>query len=298
MSADAHGNFTGKRLVVFGCGYVGTAVAREAITRGMKVTALTRNAAKAAALEADGIETVVADLAGRDWHAHVTGEADFLLNCVSSGGGGIEGYQRSYVEGMRSVLEWARELGAPGTLVYTSSTSVYPQDGGARVDETAPTESVSERAGVLLAAERSLRESGVCHRWFILRLAGIYGPGRHQLLEQVRAGEVAGRAEIHLNLIHRDDICAAVWAAFTAAPKVANETFNVADDGAAPKGDVVVWLADQLRVPVPTFTGARAEGRRAVTPNRIISKERIKRQLGWRPGFPTFREGYGKILSR
>ena len=56
MPPFAHGNFSGKRLVVFGCGYVGGAVAREARERGMRVTALTRNAAKAIPLREAGIE--------------------------------------------------------------------------------------------------------------------------------------------------------------------------------------------------------------------------------------------------
>ena len=87
-----------------------------------------------------------------------------------------------------------------GTLVYTSSTSVYSQGGGVQVDETVPATGASERAQLLLDAEARLKSNaGACARWFVLRLAGIYGPGRHHLLEQVRAGEVSGTAEHHLN---------------------------------------------------------------------------------------------------
>ena len=124
---------TQKHLVVFGAGYVGVEVARQAITRGLRVTALTRNAIKATALRALGVEVIVADLAEGGWYVHpaLAGGADFVLNCVSSGGGGIDGYRRSYVDGMRSVLAWVYRVPV-GTLVYTSSTSVYPQDGGVR----------------------------------------------------------------------------------------------------------------------------------------------------------------------
>src|SRR4051794_36558855 len=117
-----------KRLIIFGCGYVGSAVARRAVQAGWKVRALTRNPEKAAALRNQGIDVVVADLASQAWHATFAAGADFVLNAVSSGGAGLEGYRHSYVEGMRSLLSWIR-AGAPvGTLVYTSSTSVYPQD--------------------------------------------------------------------------------------------------------------------------------------------------------------------------
>jgi nucleoside-diphosphate-sugar epimerase len=297
MSGVAHGNFPDrKHAVILGCGYVGAAMALQAVARGLRVSALTRNAAKAEALRAAGVQAViVADLASEQWHGQIAGGADFVLNCVSSGGGGVDGYRQSYLAGMTSVVAWLRQSGAAGAAVYTSSTSVYPQGDGVRVDESAATGG-EERAQVLLATEQILlaAEAAAASR-VVLRLAGIYGPGRHHLLEQVRAGEAAGRAEAHLNLAYRDDIVAAVWAAWS-APAGAR-IYNVADDGAATKGEVVAWLAARLGVGLPRFTGVPAGGRRAVTPDRIIANDRLKSELGWRPSYPTFREGYEKILS-
>lgn len=298
MTADTHGNFVGKSLVVFGCGYIGGEVALQALARGMRVTGLTRNPAKAEVWRKAGIEMVVADLSGYGWHAGIAGGADFVLNSVSSGGGGIAGYRRSYVEGMDSVLTWGRDRGAVGTMVYTSSTSVYPQGDGVTIDERTPTGG-EERTDVLLEAETLLHQGAeACRRWFVLRLAGIYGPERHHLLDQVRSGEIGGRGDHYLNLVHRDDITAAVWACFAASPAIANQTFNVADDGAAPKSEIVGWLAARLGVPVPFFTGAPVAGRRAVTPDRIITNAKLKTTLGWQPRYPTFREGYESLLSR
>ena len=291
----------GKRLVIFGCGYVGTAVAREACRAGLRVEALTRNSGRAAELAALGAHPVVADLAADTWHELLAPGADLVLNCVSSGGGGLDGYRRSYVEGMRSLLAWARR-DPVGTLVYTSSTSVYPQDGGVAVDEEAPTEGAGETGRILLEAEEWLRRgSDACGRWFILRLAGIYGPGRHQLLEHVRAGTavIAGSGTQHLNLAHRDDICAAVWAAFTAPASLSGGIFNVVDDAPAPKAEVVQWLAEQLGRPAPRFTGGAASARRgfASPPDRLISNAKLKAKLGWKPRYPSFREGCAAILS-
>jgi nucleoside-diphosphate-sugar epimerase len=291
----------GKRLVIIGCGYVGTAVAREACRAGLRVEALTRNPGRAAELAAMGAHPVVADLATDTWHGRLAPGADLVLNCVSSGGGGLDGYRRSYVEGMRSLLAWAQRDPA-GTIVYTSSTSVYPQGGGMVVDEEAPTEGAGETGRILLEAEDSLRRgSGACGRWFILRLAGIYGPERHHLLEQVRAGaaEISGSGAQHLNLAHRDDICAAVLAAFTAPASLSGGIFNVADDAPAPKAEVARWLAEQLGRPAPRFTGGAASARRgfASPPDRLISNAKLKATLGWKPRYPSFREGYAAILS-
>lgn len=313
MSADAHGNFLGKRLVVFGAGYVGSAVAREAVARGMNVTALTRNAEKAGHLRDLGVTTVVADLAGSDWHGQIPGAPEFVLNCVSSGGAGLIGYEQSYLAGMKSILAWAGDHGAIGTFVYTSSTSVYSQGQGATVDESMPTTASSDRAQVLIDTERllvtgrqPLRGAAVSagqlkspyHRFFILRLAGIYGPDRHHLLEQVRSGEIAGRGDYRLNLIHRDDICSAIGAAFGAPPEIKDEIFNVADNGPATKTEITGWLAARLGLPLPRFTGAPAAGRRAITPDRIVDNGKLRRRLGWAPRFPSFREGYENLLSR
>lgn len=302
MSANAPGIFRGKHLVVFGAGYVGGAVAREAVRQGLRVTALTRNATRVSALAADGCEVVIDELASAAWHGKIPGGADFVLDCVSSGGGGAEAYQRSYVEGMQSILGWAKSSGGVGTLLYTSSTSVYPQSGGARVEEDASTEGAGETSRILIEAENLLRGAApdAVRRWLILRLAGIYGPGRHHLLDQLRDGEteMGGRGEHRLNLIHRDDVVSAVLAAFAASPEEsANEIFNLADNGAASRADVVGWLAAQLGCAAPRFTDSAVVGRRAVTPDRVIVNDKIKAVLGWRPRYPDFRSGYRAILE-
>jgi nucleoside-diphosphate-sugar epimerase len=292
-------SFDGRRLVIFGCGYVGQAVAGAAQARGACVTALTRNPETAAALRAQGIEVVVGDLAGEAWHGFIPGRPDFLLNSVSSGGGGIEAYRHSYVGGMASIVAWARRTGPAGTAVYTSSTSVYPQGDGASVDEKASNAGGTERAQLLLEAENNLRTApDACARWFILRLAGIYGPGRHYLADQVAQGEVAGIGEHRLNLIHRDDAAAAILACFLAPPGIANEVFNLADDDPTRKSDVATWLAERLGHPVPRFTGESHGTRRPVAPDRIIVNQKIKSVLGWTPQYPSFREGYASFLSR
>jgi nucleoside-diphosphate-sugar epimerase len=294
-------SLVGRRLVIFGCGYVGTAVAREAQAAGLRVEALTRNADRAAALTELGTSVVVADLATDTWHQRIAPGPEFVLNCVSPGGGGTEGYRRSYIGGMRSILSWA-EGGAIGTLVHTSSTSVYPQSGGLAVNETDSTDGAGDLGRILLEAEALLQKAGpACVRWFILRLAGIYGPARHHLLDQIRSGavEMAGSGQHRLNLAHRDDIVAAVWAAFLSPTTVGNRVFNVADDCAATKAEIVSWLAAQVGRLPPVFSGGPANTRRGFgePPDRLISNASLKAELGWRPKYPSYREGYTNGLQ-
>ena len=299
FAADAHGFLSNKSLVIFGAGYVGGAVARQAVAAGARVTALTRNPAKAAALAEQGVTSVVADLCDTSWSTHpALQHADFVLNCVSSAGGGAAGYRHSYVAGAAAILAWGQAKGlAQAHLVYTGSTSVYPGSEGQRVDETAATPEAGPLAGILLEAEKqALAWPGPAT---VLRLAGIYGPGRHHLLDALRGGadEVAGRGESHLNLIHRDDIVGAILATWACPERTAGGIFNVTDDGAAPKAELVAWLAGQLGRPLPEFTGQPAGGRRQVTPNRIVSNARFKAATGWSPRFTGFREGYAALLG-
>lgn len=290
------------RLAVFGAGYVGGALVRRALADGWRVVALTRNAATAAELRAAGAEVVVADLAGGAWWdaPELAGGAERVAVTVAAGGGGAAGYRRSYVDGLRSVVSWGRRVkargGVAGRLIYTSSTSVYPQDGGLRVTEADAVGGEAETTRMLVEAERIAGEwAGATNAGVVvLRLAGIYGPGRVHLVEQVRSGEVSGRAESHLNLVFRDDVVSAMEAAWERGGGA--EVFNLADEGAATKGEVVAWLAERLGVPMPRFTGLPAGGRRAVTPDRIIDASRARELLGWRPRWPSFREGYAEVL--
>ncbi len=295
----------GQRLVIFGCGYVGSALADAARTQGAHVTALTRNPAKAAELAARGLEVVVGELGSSDWHARLPGGADVAVNSVSAADPSVEGYRRSYVDGMRSILDWAARGSRPvGTLLYTSSTGVYPQGGGVEVDESASTDGASPTGQVLVEAENVLRGASreAVARWFIFRLAGIYGPTRHHLLNALRAGttRMAGEPAFRMNLIHRDDIVGALLAAAAAPAAVRDGVFNLSDGAPATRAELVGWLARAIGVAMPEFEGAAASARKggAVTPDRVIRSDKIRRTLGWAPRHADFRAGYRAILGQ
>jgi nucleoside-diphosphate-sugar epimerase len=307
MSVDPIGNIQSKRLVILGAGYVGSALAREALARGHAVTALTRNAETAQSLQQLGVKIVVADLARDTWHSAI-GAADWVVNCVSSGRGGSAGYQHSYVDGLRSIQCWLQRIGKVDTLVYTSSTSVYPQIDGI-VTEASNTATSTGNAALLLEAEKIVAEigaMGLARAAVVLRLSGIYGPQRHHLLDQLRSSTepIAGKGEHRLNLIHRDDIVSAIFAALAIGPidanvsvVTANSLFNVTDDLPVRKSDLIEWLASEIGVAFPGFSGQPVPGRRVDPPDRTVSNAKIKKDLGWRPRFPDFKVGYRQILG-
>ena len=291
-----HNFFNGKHVVVFGAGYVGSALADVAMTAGAHVTTLTRNSATCELLKSRGFQVVCANLETDDWHRRI-GCPDLVLNSVSSGRLGVEGYRSSYVGGARSINEWGRQFEAEcPPLVYTSSTSVYPQGEGKCVDEGMPIAGQDEKSALLIEAEQTaFAWPGITT---VLRLAGIYGPSRHYLLDQIRVSpaELPGRPDQILNLIHRQDILAAIIAVWQCADLGVESVFNVVDDGAATRVEVATWMADRLKVHVPAFSGTAMPGRRTNRPNRVISNAKLKSELGWCPEYPSFREGYKSIL--
>ncbi len=287
-------------VFIFGCGYVGTALAQHLIGLGVRVGALTRNAEKATRLRELGLSEVIeAVLDSSAWHAQVSGQYTAVVNCVSSAGGGLAGYRKSYVDGQRSILDWAKSQSIQ-SYIYTSSTSVYPQDGGARVDETADTSGAPPTGQVLLESEAMLAAASLPH-WYVLRLAGIYGAGRHFLLNQLREanGEIPGSGDYAMNMIHLDDIVSAICAALSwCAP---SGIYNITDDAPTTKAEVLAWLAEQMQLPAPVFNpeqvSERLKRRGGRMPHRFVSNKKAREALDWSPKFPSFCEGYAELMS-
>jgi nucleoside-diphosphate-sugar epimerase len=287
----------GKHLVILGCGYIGTALAERALREGAKVSALTRNQASGAVLGSLGVSVTIADLAGDDWHRQWPDGADAVVVCIGSGGPSEAEYRRSYVDGIGSAQRWLQGLPNPPAVgIFTSSTSVYPQGEGVVVDEQADTAGTSAHGAILLEAEARWRTAGVS-RTCILRLAGIYGPDRHQLLDQIRAGAIGMRGgRQRLNLAHRDDIVSAILAAGGLSTEARGAVYNVSDGAPAPREEVITWLSRRLGKPMPVLADL---GRRTGEPvrDRVISNAALQADTGWRPAFPDFRAGYEAILQ-
>jgi nucleoside-diphosphate-sugar epimerase len=294
-------------LVLIGCGYIGTALAKAALSRERVVHALVRTQEKADALRSIGLASVVAtDVAGDAWHDVLPCGGVDVVYSVSSGGGDDEAYRRAYAGGMASALRWASHCKI-NTFVYTSSTGVYPQSGGVTVDESFDVGG-DKRSDILVETERLLLDaagkkgSGIA-RGFALRLGGLYGPGRHYMLDALRRGETkfAGRGDFRVNYLHRDDAVSAIFSALNADAKNTGGVYNITDGNPAVKEEITAWLAHRLGMTAPVFdeavVTARAARRGVGSPDRIVSNEAFRRDFGWTPTYPDFKSGYESITA-
>lgn len=270
------------RLLIAGCGFLGEAAADFFSAHGWDVSGLTASAESAARLsEAKPYPVLAADL-GHDLTgiAHKLGSFDVVLHCASSGRGGVEAYEHVYVGGCRRL----REAFPASRLIFTGSTSVYAQTSGEWVDESSPAEPDRETGRRLMAAEQIAVAGG----GNVLRLAGIYGPGRSVLLRKFREGtavlEAGGNRWI--NQIHRDDAVTAIAAVI--AQGSAGTVYNVADDTPATQREVYGWIAGFLAAPLPPEGPADLARKRGWTSKRV-SNARL-RGLGWEPAFPAYRD--------
>lgn len=292
------------KILILGCGYVGSSLAEKWLSDGYEVWAVNRSTDRLQILQQKGLKVVKTLVQTDDWHEQIPSTFSLVVNCVSAGGGGLQGYQDSYLGGNRFLAKWAKKSQVDH-IIYTSSTGVYPFYDGRIVKEEDAGGDLSESGQILWEAESVLREDRTLRpKTTILRLSGIYGPGRHYLLDSLRRKPdvLPGRGDVFLNLIHRDDIVKAVeLVGETAAAK--GETFNLSDNEPTAKSSVVEWLATKIGVPVPVFDPTSTSGRRirvsasGHSPNRRISNEKIRNLLGWQPLYPSFREGFSRIIE-
>jgi nucleoside-diphosphate-sugar epimerase len=281
------------RVLIVGCGYVGLPLGAALAALGNEVFGLRRAPWGPAGPEAHGIKPLAGDITRPEDLALLPAGHDWVVNCVSSSGGGPEEYRSIYVQGTRNLLEW---LGArpPKKFVYTSSTAVYGQDDGSVVDETAPTEPVAATARVLVEAENVLLEA-VRQRGFpaiIARLAGIYGPGRGHWFKQFLSGQarIQGSGGRILNMIHRDDVVGALIAALKKGRP--GQIYNVVDDEPVTQLGCFQWLSGVLGRPLPPpAREGPGTSRKRGPANKRVSNRKLKRELGYTFKYPTFRQG-------
>lgn len=288
------------RVLIVGCGYVGLPLGVELVGQGHEVFGLRRSSAHESELVAGGLKPLAADITRPEDLAKLPSPFDWVVNTVSSTKGGADEYREVYLHGTRSVLEWLRAA-PPKKFVYTSSTSVYGQNDGSLVKETSPAEPASVTSRLLVEAEKLLLEAAQTQQFpaVILRVAGIYGPGRgHLFLQYLRhEAKIAGQGERLINMIHRDDLIGAIVAALKQGRP--GEIYNAVDDEPVAQIHFFRWLSETLGKWMPPFAAdtEKAERKRGRS-NKRVSNRKLKRELGYQFKYPTFRQGYAAEIQR
>jgi len=257
--------------LIVGCGYLGRRVARRLIGRGDRVHGTTRSQPWAASLAALGVEPIVLDVL--DPSRSDIPEFDQLVYCVGFDRRGGASKRSVSVDGLRRFLD---RLDRPHTpMVYAGSISVYGQDDGAWVSEDDPTEPRHESGQICLEAERMAREHGSS----IVRLAGLYGPGRIVRRAAILAGEpIVGDPEKVINWIQIDDAAAAVVAALDRGK--AGRVYNVADDRPVSRRELYTLTATCLNAPMPIFSAEPDSATARDDVERRVANRRMKEELG------------------
>lgn len=283
------------RLMIFGAGFSGRAIAEEMRDRAEWIGGTTRSAEKADALAASNVEPLLFDgehlgddlLSAMATATHLvqsiapTAAGDPLLNLIGND-----------LAGFFPALRWAG---------YLSTVGVYGDHGGEWVDEETPCRPVSDRSIMRVASETAWRDAGTSADIpvAVLRLSGIYGPGRNTLvnLAEGRARRLIKPGQV-FNRVHVADIAGAT-------AKLMLEggagTFNVTDDEPCPPQNPVVFAADLLGVnppPEQPFDTA------ALTPmarsfygeNKRVANRRLK-SAGYVLRYPNYREGLSGLFN-
>ncbi|KAB1189165.1 MULTISPECIES: SDR family oxidoreductase [Haloferax] len=290
------------RVAILGCGYVGLELARRLVADGHDVWGVRRSDAGLDAVSETGSEAVRADVTDAE-SLEAIPDVDHVVFAASSGGRGADAAREVFVEGLRTAIDhFAARDTPPERLVYTSSTGVYGDHGGAFVDESTPLDPTTDKTRVLAEAERVAREyaaeQGI--EGTVARFAGLYGPDRYRL-ERYLDGPVT---EGYLNMVHRDDAAGAV-AFFLEADRARDDTVLVVDDEPVSKHEFADWLADECGVPRPEKRSKQERldagdlseaARRRILTSKRCSNDSLH-ELGYEFNYPTYREGYQAAID-
>ena len=278
-------------VLIVGCGDIGSRLGADLLAQGWQVGGLRR---RADALPA-GFIPLAADLGERDsvaaalqtpWHTVAFMPAAEAFSEAA--------YQRTYVDGMRHVIEAMRAWRPrPARVFMLSSASVYGQADGSWVDEDSPTQPTHFAGQLMRAAECCLHDSGLAH--CIVRSAGIYGPGREGMIQRLLDGQCSEHGDAqYRNRIHSDDLAGflAYLLHWTARHAPLRECYLVCDDRPAPLQETEGWLAAELGLDYAALTphpARRRGGKRC--------RNRLMHDSGYRLRYPDYRAGYRALLD-
>ncbi|TVP53535.1 MAG: SDR family oxidoreductase [Gemmatimonadales bacterium] len=275
------------KVLIAGCGYVGTELGLRLGAEGHEVWGLRR--------DPSGLPEPIRPLAADLLDPHLADrlpEVDHVVYAAAANVSSPEGYRTIYVRGVENLLAALAHSDQTRVerFLFVSSTAVYGDSGGDWVDERTPPAPENFRGSEVLDGEHTALESSIPAA--VLRLGGIYGPGRTRLIEMVRRGRARcpGEGPIWSNRIHRDDAAEALRHLLT-LPTL-DPIYLGVDDHPTPLCKVYRGVAQMVGAPEPTVDPELGRDRS----NKRCSN-RLLRESGFTFAYPSFREGYRALLA-
>jgi nucleoside-diphosphate-sugar epimerase len=272
-------------VLIAGAGDLGTEAGLRFAAAGHRVVGWRRSPGRLPAK----IEGGAVDLTGT--LPAVPEGTDIVVIATAAGERTEAAYRSAYVDATANVLDALERDGvSPRVVLFVSSTAVYGDFGGGWVDEGSPAEPGSPTGRILREAESLLLERHP--HGLVLRLSGIYGPGRTRLIDSVTSGRAVLPLEPQwTNRIHRDDAAAAIVHLTTGVSSLA-PVYIGSDEQPADLAEVLGFLAGELELPAPpagTTSTSRGGDKRC--------SSALLRGTGFTFTYPTFREGYRAVLA-
>lgn len=274
-----------ERVLFIGCGDLGQRAARRFLARGDEVYALRRHPP---ADDASGIHWLQGDITRPDTLPALPAGITRLIHVPSPGARDAAVYRGVFVDGLQLVLD-SLDTTQLKRVVFVSSSAVYGEHHGDWVTEDTPPAPQGFNGQVLLEAEAALAARGLSST--ALRLAGLYGPGRLQLIERIKSGAAGAptHPEHWANRIHIDDAAAAI--VHLALLPDAAPVYIGCDDTPLPLHVLYAELAAMVGAPAP---------REAPAPANVGSKKLSNTRLrasGLTLQWPDSRQGYAALLA-
>lgn len=282
-----------QQIVIAGCGYIGAKVARLWKQRGAQVTCLVRTAEKIPGLQSEGYTAGIFSLDDPAALALPETSNSIVYYLAPPPGGGIhDSRARCFISALAT-------SGTPEKIIYMSATSVYSETRGGIVHEESPTEPPAATGKRRLDAEQAFLEYGrqTGTRVIILRVSGIYGPGRLPLMQLTHGHPLLREEESGpSNRIHADDLSAICLAAADRGEN--GDIFNISDGHPSSMTTYFNACADALGLPRPPQISME-EARTVMSPlmlsyvseSRIVDNRRMRERLGVTLRYPELAAG-------
>ena len=275
------------KALIIGCGYLGSKVAKIWQQRDQHVAVVTRSQDNANHFCELGYQPIMADITDAESLSKIPTDTNVVLFSVGFDRSRYSNIRQVYVDGLKNVLDRLR--GSDCHFVYISSTGVFGDCAGQWIDETTSAEPIRPGGQACLDAEQLVIER--LENYTILRLAGIYGPGRIPRLKAIKdqAWNELGQSG-HINLIHVDD--AAEIVALMVDKKILGEMFLVSDGQPVDRQKFYEFIADQVGTsPINWTVETKVDVSRRSAADKKVSNRKLLEHTHYRFQFPDFQSG-------